>query len=334
MEAPTGRPDGGAGGRRVLRLVIAGVIVLVIAIAAGAVVLTRGGLLGGSDEASLGSASAKVPDPASLVQTKRWGEVPPNQLCVMLEDGARRKAAENAAAKVGGTVVGEVEFVGVYQIEFPGKSEADLAAALAKAEAVEGVALAFPNQQVYPDGEIWGVRVDPYADPVYDGPSGAGYRAIGLSKAWAYIRGAGIDLSPVKVGVVDDGLYMPGEGAENEFEGGKTKIEFPDPQAGENAGPKIQANGKANPAGSHGTGVTTVIGADPDNGGPAGVAGPLKDKLTISMINHYAGQYGTVQSTPDPDDPTKFVWSDGNTYAEGSLVALVKQVEAGAKVIN
>jgi hypothetical protein len=89
-----------------------------------------------------------------------------------------------------------------------------------------------------------------------------------------------------------------------------------------------------NAAGSHGTGVSTVIGADADNGGPAGVAGPLGDKLTISMINHYAGQYGNAQTAPDPNDPTKFVWTDGKTYVDGSLVALVKQVEAGAKVIN
>ncbi len=332
MHANVDRPDAPARKRKGL-LVIAIVALVALAGAAGAFVLVRTGVFGGGD-ASLAAASAKVPDPAALIETEAWGEVPPNQICVMLEDGARRKVADKAAAAVGGTVVGEVGFVSVYQIEFPGKTEDDLAAALTKAEAVDGVELAFPNQQAYPDGEIWGVRVDPYADPVYDGPAGAGYRAIGVSKAWSYIRGAGIDLNPVKVGVVDDGLYMPGDGAENEFEGGKTKIEFPDPAAGENAAPKVGAGGKVNPAGSHGTGVSTVIGADPDNGGPAGVAGPLGDKLTISMINHRAGQYGTVETTPDPDDPTKAVLSDGKAYALGSLVALAKQVEAGAKVIN
>lgn len=334
MDTPTVQPDEPV--RRPKRLPLAVAIIAIVALAgvAGAFVIARTGLLGDDDEASFGAASAKAPDPASLIETERWGEVPPNQICVVLEDGGRRKTADKAAAAVGGTVVGEVEFVGVYQIEFPGKTEDDLSAALEKAQAVDGVALAFPNQQVYLDGEIWGVRVDPYADPVYDGPAGAGYRAIGVSKAWSYVRGAGIELSPVKVGVVDDGLYMPGEGAENEFEGGKTKIEFPDPAAGENAAPQVKANGKVNPAGSHGTGVSTVIGADPDNGGPAGVAGPLGDKLTISMINSFAGQYGTVQTTPDPDDPTKAVLSDGKAYTLGSLVALAKQVEAGAKVIN
>ena len=178
------------------------------------------------------------------------------------------------------------------------------------------------------------MRIDPYNDPIYGGGAGDGYKAIGLSRAWAFIRGSGVELNNVKVGVVDDGLYIPGEGAENEFEGGKTKIEFPDPAAGELATPEVRSDGQTNAAGSHGTGVSTVIGADPDNGGPSGVAGPLGDKLTISMINHYAGQYGTVEAPPDPNDPTKFVWTNGKTYVDGSLVALNKQIENGATVIN
>jgi hypothetical protein len=318
---------------------IAIIVVLVVVLIGGGVgaffLLGRGGNpFGGAKGPSLGTAETKLPDRAKLVQTAAWGEVPANQLCVLMAEDSRRSDAEKVAKAVGGTIVGEVEYVAIYQIEFPGTAEADLAKAIATAEAQPKVDGAFPNQQIYSDAEIWGKRVDPYDDPIYGGGAGDGYKAIGVSKAWSYIKGAGTDLAAVKVGVVDDGLYMPGEGAENEFEGGKVKIEFPDPLAGENTNPEVWDDGATNPAGSHGTGVSTVIGADPDNGGPSGVAGPLGDKLTISMINQYGGQYGDSETAADPSDPTKYVRKNGKTYVDGSLVALTKQVAAGAKVIN
>jgi len=318
----------------VIAAVVAGAILLLAALGFGAwwFLLRDGGSTSGGID--LGTAEVSLPDRAKLVQTAEWGEVPANQLCVLLVEGSSRADAEKAAEAVGGAVVGEIEYVDVYQIEFPGATESDLASALEKAGAAEGVQSAFPNQQVYSDAEIWGKRVDPYDDPIYGGGAGAGYQAIGVAKAWTYIKGAGVDLNNVKVGVVDDGLYMPGEGAENEFEGGGTKIEFPDPDAGENTNPEVWDDGKVNPAGSHGTGVSTIIGADPDNGGPTGVAGPLGDKLTISMINHFAGKYGDVETTPDPNDPTKYVAADGKTYVSGSLAALSKQIASGASVIN
>lgn len=318
---------------------------LIAVVVALAVVLIGGGVAaffllgkGGNPFASgkgpkLGAAETKLPDPAKLVQTTEWGEVPANQICVVMVEGTRRSDAEKVAQAIGGTIVGEVAFVNVYQVEFPGTSEADLKAAIQTAEADDKVDYAYANAQVKLDAEIWGKRVDPYDDPMYGGGAGDGYKAIGVSKAWSYIKGAGTDLNPVKVGVVDDGIYMPGEGAENEFEGG-SNIEFPDPDAGENANPEIWKDGKTNPAGSHGTGVSTIIGANPDNGGPSGVAGPLGKKLTISMINQFGGKYGDTTTTPDPNDITKQTWSPGHTYSIGSLVALTKQVEAGATVIN
>lgn len=318
---------------------IAIIAVLVVVLIGGGTaawfLLGKGGnLFGGDTGPSLGAADTKLPDRTKLVETAEWGEVPANQVCVLMSEDARRKDAEKVAEAIGGTIVGEVEYVGLYQIEYPGSAEADLAKALATAQSQPKVDGAFPNQQVYPDAEIWGKRVDPYDDPVYGGDAGNGYKAIGVSKAWTYIKGAGVDLSNIKVGIVDDGIYMPGEGVENEFEGGKVGIEFPDPDAGENANPEIWKDGKKNPAGSHGTGVSTIIGGNPDNGGASGVAGPLGSKLTISMINQYGGKYGDVETAPDPNDATKYVYENGKTYADGSLVALTKQVTAGAKVIN
>ncbi len=281
----------------------------------------------------LGAAECALPDADTLVATDDWGEVPAGQLLMMMEEGASRDDAEAAAGSFGGEVVGEVEYVGLYQVAFDGSSESDLMAAIDDAESADGVEYAYPLTQIQLDEEIWGVRSDAFADPVYAGTAGKSLEAIGVSKAWTYINGAGIDLNDVKVGVVDDGIYLPGEGAENEFEGSGVKLEFPDKNAGEREAADVH-NGTTNAAGSHGTAVATVIGGDPDNGGPAGVAGPLKDKLTISMINIFGGQYGDSETTADPDDVTKQEWSPGHTYSIGALVALKKQIENGATVIN
>ncbi len=309
------------------------VIVLVGGGAAAWFFLGKGGSLLGGKGPVLGASGSKVPDRAKLIQTDEWGEVPANELAVVMVEGASRKDAEKAASALGGSVVGEVAYVNLYQVEFKGTSEADLRDAITKAEADEKVDYAYPLTQVYSDAEIWGVRQSPYNDPVYDGGAGDGYKAVGVDKAWTYIKGAGIDLNDVKVGVVDDGLYKPGEGAENEFDG-SVNVEFPDKDAGELANAGTHSDGSKNAAGSHGTAVSTIIGGNPDNGGPSGIAGPLGKKLTISMINQFGGKYGDTTTTPDPNDPTKQVWYDGKSYSIGSLVAITKQIENGAKVIN
>ncbi len=331
-------PAAPAPARKKRGLLIAGIVAAAALVIGGGVAAFL--LLGGDggfagSGPTLGAADTKLPDAKALVVTETWGEVPSNQLAVVMVEGAERSDAEKVAGALGGTVVGEVEYVGLYQIEFPGTSEADLVSAIQTAEADENVDYAYPNDQVHLDAEIWGVRIDPYTDPFYGGGAGDGYKAIGASKAWAYIKGAGIDLSDVKVGICDDGLYAPGEGAENEFEGadGPT-IEYPDPEAGERQDAQIYKDGSTNEAGSHGTAVASIIGADPENGGPAGIAGPLGKKLTISMMNIFSAKYGDTLTTADPDDITKQDWSPGHTYSIGSLVALVKQVEAGATVIN
>ena len=146
----------------------------------------------------------------------------------MLADGLKRADADTVAKALGGTVVGELEAINTYQIQTAGSTEADLKAALEKAKALKGVELAFPDQQGYPDEEIWGIRQTPLNDPAYSGNYGKDYELIGAQKAWSYIRGSGLSLSPVQVGVVDDGLYK----GTNEFVG-TVKTSFPDPNAGE-----------------------------------------------------------------------------------------------------
>ena len=284
----------------------------------------------------LGKAEVTLPDPAKLVQTEAYGEVPANQIGVVLADGQSKDIAKDLAKTLGGSVVGEIEFMDAYQIETAGTTEADLTASLDQAKATPGVEIAFANVQTADDTEIWGVRQSPLNDSAYGGGRSAGFELIGAPKAWTYIRGAGLPLSDVHVGLVDDGIYRKN----GEYDG-DVNVYFPDSDAGELSDPNKDTNDKNHvtvddPTGSHGTMVSGLIGGDPSNGGTTGVASPvLGNHLTISMVNHYSGTYGnTPVANPDPNDPTVVTWSDGHSYSFGSLVAITKEIEAGAKVIN
>lgn len=284
--------------------------------------------------ADVGTIEVTLPDSTKLIETAAWGEVPANQIGVILAAGKTRADADQIAQTLGGTIVGELAYLNLYQIQTTGTTEADLQATVDQAAAAPGVELAFPNQQALLQEEIWGVRESPLNDPAYSGNYGKGYELIGAQKAWSFIRGSGLPLSPVKVGIVDDGLYK-GTG---EFDG-DSKTEFPDPNAGELADPEqldnVGGGTVANPNGSHGTMVSGIIGADPANGGQAGIASTaLGDNLTMSVINMFGGQYGRKEVQPDPNDPTQYLSAGGKTYSIGGLAAMLKQVQAKAKVIN
>ena len=271
-----------------------------------------------SGSMGMGAAECKAPERTKLIQTVAWGEVPSNQIIVTLADGRSREDAVAVAQTLGGSLVGEIEFINAYQIETAGSSEADLRAAIDKAAASAGVESAFPNQEAQGDAEFMGVRQTPLDDPAYQEGRGRGFELIGAQKAWDYVRGCGLHVWDVHVGVVDNGLFK-GIG---EFSG-DVDLEFPDPSAGELGSPQKLTNSDTgrtvdDPAGSHGTMVTGLIGADPNNGGTTGVASVLGDHLTISMINNFTGRYG----------------KGDKCYSFGSLVAIAKQIEDGAKVIS
>lgn len=302
----------------------------------GGTATTQGGWggdpTGGVD---IGTIEVTLPDRSSLIETEAWGEVPANQIGVVLAEGKTRADAEQIAQTLGGTVIGELEYLNLFQIETAGSTEADLTAALNAAAATAGVEIAFPNQQVYLDDDIWGVRRSPLNDPAYSGALGKSNELIGTQRAWDYIKGSGLPISPVKAGFLDEGLYK-GTG---EFSG-STRYEFPDPAAGEIANPVLekQPDGSmvANPNGSHGVMTVGIMGADPENGGQTGIASTvLGDNLSISVIDIFGGQYGYQPAqVPDPNDPTQFVETNGQSYTAGSLAAALKQVQNDADVIN
>ncbi len=285
----------------------------------------------------LGRAETALPDPARVAATTAYGQVPLNQIIVVFGDGHGQGEAEALATSLGGRIVGRIEFLNAFQVETSGTTEADLTAALATARATAGVTTAAPNQSVSPSEdpvEIWGTRISPLSDPIYGNGNGDGYGLIGVQTAWDYIRGSGMDLDLVQVGVVDSGVWT----GSNKFDEG-AHVTFTEPEANR-ADPEKQKNKdgtKSNdPSGGHGSGVNVLIGADADDGGPAGVASVLGDKLTISNTNLWASDYGQqwTEAQPNPDDPTIVDYPDGKTYQFSSLVAIMNQVKAGSTVIN
>ncbi|MHB0979464.1 MAG: S8 family serine peptidase [Thermoleophilia bacterium] len=316
----------------VLPLVAVIAAVVVIGGAAAGFFLWRGGDGGGSTDSGagtgLGTASYTPPTPTDIVETQAWGNIPINQLAVILLDGKDRDDAEKLAESLGGAVVGEMEFINLYQLQVPAASESELAALLDRAKSAEGVELAFPNQELTADEEIWGVRSSPLDDPVYEGDNGKPYAMTGVQRAWDIIRGAGRELNEVNVGVIDTGLYRD----QGEF---GSDVTISTGEAGDELGaPQNDDNGNPEPYGGHGTAVAGIIGADPGNGGQTGVASILGGKLKMTMTNLWGPVYGTDTVTaPDPNDPTKATYGN-TTYALGGLRALQKQVDDGATIIN
>ncbi|MBI4728227.1 MAG: S8 family serine peptidase [Acidobacteria bacterium] len=299
-----------------------------------ALLLIGGGIVylrsGGDSGSGLGRVSYTAPRPGDVMATRAWGRVPINQLAVVLEDGRGRGDAERVAKALGGAVIGEMEYVNLYQLRVAAANEAELAGRLEQARAARGVALAFPNQETRPDEEIGGERQSALNEPVYQGENGKPYAMIGVERAWNYLRGAGMTMNDVQVGVVDNGLYR----GQDEF-GGDTQVETAD--AGDELAQADQKkDGKPKPYGSHGTAVTGIIAADPGNGGQTGVASVLGKKLKVRMTNIWGPKYGSnTPAAADPNDPTKVTYArGGGTFALGDLQALQAQVEAGSTIIN
>ena len=266
-----------------------------------------------------GKAAIREPDPAKLVKTAAWGEVPVNQVGIVLKDGQTRQDAEKVAADLGGTIVGEVEFISFYQIETRGTTEADLKAALDKAAAQASVEGALPNMQAY-SRDIPCTPGSPLEDPFYADDNGRANEIIGTERAWAIIRASGVKLSNVQVGVLDEAV-----GSKSPELNGRSQIVPLEP---------LDSNADVGEADNHGTRVSQVIAADPDNGGMAGVASALGDKLKVTVRNRYTNQPRFTETVPDPADPTKVIRRNGKAYVYADFVHIMKQIEGGATIIN
>lgn len=274
----------------------------------------------------LGKSDFKEPTREALVETAGFGIIPANQVLIILDDASDRGRADDIAKSVSGKVVGEIEYLNLYQIETAGKTEADLISTIENLLAVEHVESAFPNAALGMDN-LEGTSCSPLKDPIFgEGDNSKPYDLIGMKDAWGIIKGSGVKLNNVNVGVLDSAIYT----GSDEF-AGKVKVDGDTTKS-----PTTDKNGIIEDGGlSHGTMVTHVIGADPENSGMVGVASILENKLNIKVKNLFDGQDAAPPANSDVGDITQAIDpSDHRVYTMKALVYLKEQVESGATVIN
>ena len=249
---------------------------------------------------NLGVGYFKRPHASELINSS-WGEVPADQVMVVVGNESKfedaRKIARDLAAYLNGSVVGEFECINLFQIETNSQNLSQLIDDLFRSKAYPSIKLAFPNEQVF---------LESYSlnKSIYSPDRSKGYELIGATEAWDKINASKKELSEVQVGITDDGLYR-GFG---EFSG-VVQINTTAPSSNL-TGPKPEFKY----VGSHGTGVMNVLAADPDNGGIVGIASePLREKLKVTMINIF------------PDD---------RSFVTDSLLGLKEEIEGGCSILS
>lgn len=287
----------------------------------------------------LGKAEVVDPDPSTLVASDLYGWAPANNVLVVMEEGQSRAQAEKVAAQLGGTVVGEIEFMDLYQIQTSGLSAQDLEAALEVAKAAPGVKYALPNGLQYAEDAIQGKVCSPWWDPAYQTDRNFGpYHMIRMMDAWHILSASGIwpTLQPVHVGVVDGPVYT------RSGNGFAPELHFPD-AGGTYPEYEVRVRGlevkdttdrpTAGGGGlSHASRVVHVIAADRDDG-VTGVAANLGDLLTVTCSNMFtesplplglaAEDFGGLEEELQAAGFTGSCWRE-----------IIKQVSAGAEIIN
>lgn len=296
------------------RPVLLGALVVIVVLLAGGLwyLWSDSNVAGylGWDQVDVGKITIKQPDENKLVMTKEWGEVPVNQLGLIMEYQKSRKDAELVATTVGATIVGEIELIDFYQLELPqATTETDLRKALQLLKSQPGVKIVLVNSGIK-DVDIQGTICTPLNDPVYHtGNNLRPFEIIGMKNAWDIIRGSGVPLHKVITGVVDAPLYVNSDEIS-----GKTPISGIDP-SDTTSNPEKKNGVIVNDGLNHGTEVSHVIAANPDNGGMTGIAGILGNKLNVKFSSYY-----------------------GNRQEKGfcfsAMAAITKAVKEGATVIN
>ena len=240
-------------------------------------------------------------------------------------DAAKPDQVAAVAETLGGSVIGTLGFINLYEISLPEHTPEASAAGVATASAMPGVDIAFIDHPVFP-GASGCVSTSPLSSPQYEeNGSWENYEAIGVSDAWDIIQMSGIELVGVHVGVVDTAIEddiseLAGSPITQDF---NDTVHYEPSEAVENSGAGEGIN--------HGTAVTNVIGANPDDGGVVGVASVLREKLTITTDNIYVGP-SWVPAT-DAENPATSQWANG-AFTNTTLAKILKQVKSGATVIN
>ena len=277
----------------------------------------------------LGTAAARDADVARVVAIPRGIAAPADQVLVALKDGSARSDAERIASNLGGTIVGEVAFAALYQVETAGRSASDLDAAIAKAKADPSALAVSANAMVLLD-DAYGQSCSPLSDPLYrnvwtSGPwKGYGidrdYELIGLQSAWNVITASGLPHSKVTLGIVDDLMYT-GTG---ELGGSGAKVR----------GDTTTTAPKATDVGGigHPAAVANMMIGNPDNGGVVGVAGVLKSDAQVVTSNVF--KTWTPSLPKDVPGAQLINTAQNAAWTMSAIAAVADEIDQGATVIN
>ena len=269
-------------------------------------------------EINLGKTEIVDPNPDRVIKTEKWGAVAKNQICIILEKDNDKSDAESIAEETEGEVIGFMEYINLFQIEYNLKTEEDYASVIDKLTKKEEVVTAFPNRLLELRGS--GNSCNPLDDPIYkDLPSelGDALKTCGIREAWDIIKSSGAELNEVNAGVIDDGFGM--RNSETKGIPGITPLEEG----------RDTSRGKHN----HSNMVVNIIGANSVNGGVTGYASVLGDKLKIKTSNLFTTE-SKSETEYNPKDPTQYLDDKGRSFTLASLQRIQEQVENGSKIIN
>ncbi len=266
-----------------------------------------------------GRATAAPGDADREVASPLYGSVLGNQFGVMLAEGSGRAIVEGLARDLGAIIVGEIALADTYQLELATDAADPLHAAIARAAATPGVELAFPIGRIFFTQGATGQPCPVCEDPLYrQGGNNRANEMIGLADAWNIIRLSGVPLHTVQAGVVDTALNKNSDESKGRVSvGGLDAIDLTESAEL-----------------THGTAVSNVLGADHTNGGVAGVAGVLGDKLKVRVgaILESPARPNRV-AIPDAQDLSRETVG-GVTYSFGAFRTIIEQIRAGSTVIN
>lgn len=284
-------------------------------------------MLSGGSSNNLGKVDYQETSTSMVVESEKYGGFAKNQVMVMLKDGASRSDAEKIAKSVKGEVVGEFEFLDVYQIERKIENQDHLEKVITDLEKNSLVESAGPNGVVM-SKNIEGKSCTIFEDMYTVGDNAKHYKWIGMENAWKYINASGVKLNKVKVGVTDSGLNTTSDELN-----GNVKIKAISGDDVNNV-PDVDSKGVIDTGGyNHGTAVTTMIGGDWKNGGTIGVAGGLEENLEIAVSNLEAGG-PSAQYVPSKDRKEGDLTIDSWGYRVKTFAKIIEQIEGGASIIN
>ncbi len=272
---------------------------------------------------SLGEAWTTAPDPATFITVEDETSVASDQYLVVFEDGTQADRAEAAATAIGGTIVGRIAYLDTWKIGV--SATVDVEAWRARKAILEGqpgvtavAAVSIVTTDAAPD------CAPALGDAVYAGTNAKPYEMIGVKAAWEAYYASGLPKSSVHLGMTDTALTRGDAGKKLNWEFDDITFNG-DPATTSTLRPATKKDPRTDGF-HHSDGTLGIIAADASDGGIAGIASPLGANLLVS--------FSELNAATDKGAAQEWKAADGSTYTDAALLSTMRQIEAGATIIN